>query len=170
MREQRLKTTHALLAACVVLACCGSAVAGSADFLTVSSRYNCCLNSAASATIPPGVSTITYISGAWSNNPSGAFLGYVRVEVPALGLVFPLGTDEQVGFSRYADAEAAAIGDSEIIQNDSGDSVTAYFHVWDSCNSGGLCADNAGDVVVDITTETVANESRSWSAVKAQYR
>jgi hypothetical protein len=140
------------------------------DLVTVSSRHHCCLGSAVTATVPVGASTITYVSGAWNNwYSSGAFLGYVRVEIPELDLAFSLGTEEQVGFGSYAEAEAAASGDSEQVVNATDSPVTAYFHVWDSCNQGGACYDNVGDVVIDISSAAVSNDDSSWSTLKVRY-
>ncbi len=141
------------------------------EYLTINSVSHCCLNTALTTTLEQGVSTITYESGAWLNHvPSGVYLGFVRLEIPELDLVFSLGTDTQVGYATYAAAEQAAMGDQDIVVNDSGGTVTGYFFVMDSCNDGGYCGDNSGQVIISVSNDTVPSENSTWSYIKSVYR
>lgn len=144
---------------------------GDTQFITVNSHSHCCFNSAQTAVLQPGGTTVTYLSGAWNNHvPGGVYLGFVRMEIPDLEIIEHLGTETQIGFPTYAEAENAAMGDYYVVQNETGGPVTAYFFVWDSCSQGGYCHDNSGEVALSLTNDTVADEDIPWSSIKALYR
>ena len=145
--------------------------AESTGLITVNSHGHCCFNTAQTVEFPPGTSVITYTSGAWINHlPGGAYLGYVRLEIPELGLSVTMGTDEQVGFPTYGEAEFAAMGDFEVVENSTDEPVTAYLFVEDSCNYGGYCHDNSGEVLLTVVDETVENNEVRWGLIKDLFR
>lgn len=134
---------------------------------------HCCLNSALIAEIAPGTTVFRYLSGAWLNhNPGGAWLGYLRIEVPALSLASPLGTESPMGFPSAQAAEQAAAGDSIIVENNAPMPVNAYLYAWDSClvTPAGYCHDNLGQVRVEKAVPLVATDPRPWTLIKSLYR
>lgn len=155
----------------IMLSLAAAAGAEEAYFYTVNSQSHCCFDSALTVEFPPGTSTITYVSGAWQNAYyQNEYFGCIRVEIPAIGLVVDLGTDEQIEFDNYSDAEAAAIGDEEIVLNNTTETITGYFFVRDSCPQGGVCGDNVGEVIIDVSAGSVLNNETSWGVIKAIYR
>lgn len=141
------------------------------QIVTVNSHSHCCFNSALTAVLQPGGTTVTYLSGAWNNHvPSGVYLGFVWMEIPDLDVGTPLGTETQIGFPTYAEAENAAMGDFHEVQNNLEEAVTVSFYVFDTCQHGGYCHDNSGEVVLSLTNDTVANDRILWSTIKALYR
>jgi len=141
-----------------------------AQAVAIDSRTHCCLSTARTVVLDPGTWTLTYASGAWINHvPTGIWRGYVRGEVPALGLVLELGTDVNANFATAAEAEAAAQGDQEVIVNSTGAPVTVSLYVFDSCDFGGYCHDNSGQVLIDVQVP-VSIEEDTWGRIKATYR
>ena len=154
----------------VSMLACAMPTAALADSIGINSHVHCCPGTAYSLAIPPGSTVLTYVSGAWNNhNPTGAWFGFVAVDIPALSLLLPLGTDEQVGFASFLEAEAAAAGDQQIINNPTGTTVAALLYVSDSCPQGGYCGDNSGTVLIQASSPLPVHAA-SWGGVKARYR
>ena len=144
-------------------------VPANATEIMIESTTHCCLASGYPVVIDPGDILFTYVSGAWTNHYNHVnWLGYVRFEIPSIGRGWDLGTEGMIPYASYEDAEQAAMGDTAAFVNDTGEPVTAYIFVADSCPYA-YCHDNWGTVVVGYTPAAPVKDE-TWSTIKALYR